>query len=115
MSDRAKEIPTTASSPLSKSLLKVVLIIHFVLIAAYTFFILHTYSPFPPGITLTTLIFYGFMGAWVWVINFILVVVSIPIQLAGCQECATAFNRLGVKIVMFIFPLFALLSMSNQP
>jgi len=65
----------SASSPLTKQILTAVYIIHLIIIAVYTTFILFKYGPLiTPSITFAMLIIYGYMGIWVLMVSFIFIV-----------------------------------------
>ena len=59
---------------ISKSLLRVAIIVHFIIVATYTVWILYKYTPFPGGVTLAMLISFGLMGGWLWMLNYLLLV-----------------------------------------
>lgn len=73
MNNNLKDEQVNASNPICKGVLRTILIIHFIVALFFTVLIFMK-PPMPSGFVLMTLAVYGGMGAWLLIINYLLVV-----------------------------------------
>lgn len=105
----------STSRPLVKQLLTAVYLFHLVVIAIFTTCILVQHTDLiRASITFAMLILYGYLGVWVLIASFLLIVNFDSTQLCKRYENASILNRILVKLLIFFFPLFGILSISKD-
>lgn len=97
----------TESPKITKIILRSLLTIHLIVIAAYTAFILVKHHEiFKLTITFVMLIVYGFMGVWVLLINSILMVVYVLFSVVGSNK-RQCFSIVSIWNSLYSYFLFS--------